>query len=126
MRGIEVYVARVVSAVVLAGIVPTDAAWGHPRTSPAATTRDGATAPARRVDSLAVELRIQRLGSGSGSALVSSGVPFESGTLREADLTRLRVEVEGDEVSAYVAPLAKWGDGSLRSVLVKFFWDLCS
>jgi hypothetical protein len=55
--------------------------------------------------------------------MVSSGIPFRSGALHDADLSRVRIEVDGNEVSAYVAPLAKWRDGSLRSVLVQFSWD---
>jgi len=37
-------------------------------------------------------------------------------------LSRVRIEVEGTEVPLYVASLAKWPDGSLRSVLVQFEW----
>jgi len=122
MRGREVRVTLVVAAVMLSGGVVTDAAWGKPLTSPTAA-RGGVTQAAPRSDSLVVDLRIQRLKSGAGNVLVSSGIPFRAGALQNADLSRLRIEVEGQEVSAYVAPLAKWRDGSVRSVLIQFLWS---
>jgi hypothetical protein len=83
----------------------------------------GNSTTVRTVNPLDVKLRIQRIASGSGNVLVSSGVPFQAGVLHGADIARVRIEVDGYEVPAYVEPLAKWRDGSVRSLLVQFQWD---
>jgi hypothetical protein len=123
MRGIEVHVTLVVSAVMLTGVMRPHAALASHR-STVATTRERTTGIVPQSDSLVVELRILRLASVTGSTLISSGIPFRSGALHSADLPRVRIEVEGSEVSAYVAPVAQWPDGSLRSVLIQFEWTL--
>ncbi len=69
-------------------------------------------------DSISIELRVHALKP--GATLASGGIPFQSGALDEEDLSRLRIEVDGREIAAFVAPLATWKNGSLRSVLVQF------
>ena len=117
MQGIESRATALVSALLVAATVISGSAKAL---TPETLERGSAVQTSTSLD---VELRIQRLASGSGSVLVSSGIPVGAGVLREADVSRIRIEVDGTEVPAYVAPLAKWRDGSVRSVLVQFTWD---
>ena len=59
-------------------------------------------------------------GGGVGGAVVSLGVPFPRGALRDATLVRV-LDLKGAEVPRRADVLATWPrDGSIRSVLVAF------
>jgi len=71
----------------------------------------------------AIELRLERLGPGCDTVLVSSGIPLAPGTLMPAQLSRIRLFVGGAEQRVYVEPLrGVHPDGSLRAVLVQFHY----
>lgn len=66
-------------------------------------------------------LHADLVGGGTGTVLVSNGVPFPEGDLpADADLTLLD---GATEVGVHTAPLAHWDDGSVRSVLIQFERD---
>lgn len=106
---------------------PTTSTQPATPTSPTAPTSPvipaPPTPPAALSDSVA--LAVQRFDGGSGSALVSNGIPLAPGRLTEAQLSRVRVMVDGREVPIALTPLAgRFSDGSLRSVLVQFRYDV--
>jgi hypothetical protein len=71
------------------------------------------------VDSVPLEL--SRRVPGTGSVVVSSGIPLAPGALRPGEEGRVRLVVDGAEPAVRVAPLAgRHADGSLRAVLVQF------
>jgi hypothetical protein len=68
-----------------------------------------------------VALQVVRLATGSGSVLVSSGIPLVKGRLLPQDVGRVRVTVGGTEQAALVEALdGRWPDGTVRAVLVQF------
>jgi hypothetical protein len=70
---------------------------------------------------------LTRISVGSGSALVSSGVPLVAGALRDTDLGAVRVFVGGVEQRIFVAALqGRHPDGSLTSILLQFPYGLLS
>src|SRR3954469_14292457 len=71
-------------------------------------------------------MQVLRLTATTGPVLVSSGVPLPPGRLRATDVSKVRVLVGGVEPSAvYVEALASThSDGSLRSLLVQFNYDV--
>lgn len=73
-----------------------------------------------------ISMQVSRLTATSGPVLVSSGVPLPPGRLQASDLSKVRVLVAGQEPSAvYVEGLAgTHSDGSLRSLLVQFNYDV--
>ena len=71
--------------------------------------------------SLTVAALLHRRDGASGSALVSSGVPFAPGVIRPGTANRLRVLVGGIEQRIYTEELAgRHKDGSVRAVLIQF------
>ncbi len=73
----------------------------------------------------AITLGVRRLESGSGTALVSNGIPLQPGALFASQLRNVKVLVNGVEQSIYIEALAgTHSDGSLRSVLVEFNYSL--
>jgi uncharacterized protein YjdB len=65
-----------------------------------------------------VPLRVQRLDGGSGTVLVSSGVPMLPGQFREGMSARLADQ--NGEITAYITPLhGRHRDGSVVSLLVQ-------
>lgn len=75
--------------------------------------------PVAPSDTLA--MRLYRLDGGSGSALVSSGVPMQPGQLLPAAVDSIRVTVGGVEQPIYVEALSgRFPDGTVRAVLVQF------
>jgi hypothetical protein len=74
-----------------------------------------------------VSLRLQRFSTGSGSILVSSGIPLPPGRLRPNATANVTVIVGGQEKAIYIEPLAsRHVDGSVRSILVQFRHPLTS
>ncbi|QJR36218.1 Ig-like domain-containing protein [Gemmatimonas groenlandica] len=70
---------------------------------------------------------LTRISVGSGSALVSSGVPLVAGALRDTDVSAVRVFVGGVEQRIFVAALqGRHPDGSLTSILLQFPYALAS
>lgn len=81
----------------------------------------GSAAPPAAADQ--VPLALQRLDGGTGTVLVSNGVPLAPGMLQPGNVGAVRVLLGGQEVPAYVEVLkGKHKDGSARSVLVQFTW----
>ena len=71
--------------------------------------------------SLTVAALLHRRDGASGSALVSSGVPFAPGVIRPGTADRIRVLVGGIEQRIYTEELAgRHKDGSVRAVLIQF------
>src|SRR5688572_1333238 len=119
MRGTIVYKVLITSAFLLgAGVLEyTSFTEQRPAAQAASQSRSAPT-----TDSLVVDLRLHAFKRGTGPVLISSGIPLQPRGLFATDLARTRVVVDGNEVPAYVAPLATWRDGSLRSVLIQFQW----
>ena len=68
-----------------------------------------------------IAAQIIRLASGTGSTVVSSGIPFVCGQMPAAKLAGLRVVVAGADVPLYVERLSgQCPDGTLRAALVQF------
>jgi uncharacterized protein YjdB len=83
----------------------------------ATVTVTGSTA-APPPSSSTVQLRVQRLDGGSGTVLVSSGVPMLPGQFRDGMAARLTDQ--NGEVAAYITPLhGRHRDGSVVSLLVQ-------
>lgn len=69
----------------------------------------------------AVELVVTRLDEGTGTALVSNGIPLRPGDLMPGEEGEIRITTGGIERPIYVEALrGKHPDGSLRSILVQF------
>ena len=76
--------------------------------------------PAVGIPSTRIALSLTRFDGGSGNVLVSSGVPLVPNQLRLADVSKLRLVVNGNEVAArFTALKGLHRDGSLRSVLLQ-------
>lgn len=76
--------------------------------------------PAPTGDSV-IAAQIVRLASGTGSTVVSSGVPFICGQMPAAKLANLRLRIGAADVPMYVERLAgTCPDGTLRAALVQF------
>jgi hypothetical protein len=72
-----------------------------------------------------IALAVQRLAGGSGVVLVSNGIPLAPGALQAGDVGNVQVWVEGQEQAVYVEALeGRHPDGSVRSILVQFQYDL--
>ena len=72
-----------------------------------------------------VALSVRRWNTDSGTVLVSNGIPLQPGALMPSDLGQVRLFVSGVEQSIHVAALGgRHRDGSLRSILVQFQYDL--
>jgi len=72
-----------------------------------------------------IELQITRLDGGTGTALVSNGIPLTPGLLRPGDESHVALTVGGVEQSVYVEPLrGRHPDGSLRAILLQFRSDV--
>lgn len=70
---------------------------------------------------------LTRTSAGSGSILVSSGVPLIPGALRDTDVGSVRVFVAGTEQRIFISPLrGRHPDGSLATILVQFPYALTS
>jgi hypothetical protein len=70
-------------------------------------------------------LTVQRLTSGSGTVLVSNGIPLPPGALQASNVGEVQVWVEGVEQAVYVEALeGRHSDGSVRSILVQFDYTL--
>ncbi|MES3034531.1 MAG: hypothetical protein V4813_11105 [Gemmatimonadota bacterium] len=83
--------------------------------APTTTSTPAVGAPASRIT-----LALTRFDGGSGNVLVSSGVPLAPSQLRLADVAKLRLVVNGNEVPARITALkGLHRDGSLRSVLLQ-------
>jgi hypothetical protein len=68
-----------------------------------------------------VAVAVHRRDGGTGTVLVSSGVPVPPGALRDNELDQVRVFVSGVEQAIHVEALAgRHPDGTVRSVLVQF------
>lgn len=67
-----------------------------------------------------IDLRLVRFDSSTESVLVSSGVPLAPGQLRDTDLGKVRLTVNGREVPIHVAALhGRHRDGTVRSLLLQ-------
>jgi hypothetical protein len=72
-----------------------------------------------------IALTVQRLTSGSGTVLVSNGIPLPPGALQASNVGEVQVWVEGVEQAVYVEALeGRHSDGSVRSILVQFDYTL--
>jgi uncharacterized protein YjdB len=72
-----------------------------------------------------VALTVVRFDGKSGVVKVSNGIPLPPGTLTERTVNQLHVFVDGVEQHIFAKPLAgRHADGSLRSVLVQFDYDV--
>ncbi|HYR13281.1 MAG TPA: Ig-like domain-containing protein, partial [Mycobacterium sp.] len=68
-----------------------------------------------------ITLQIVRMDGGSGSAVVSSGIPLPKGKLTSSNIAHVVLLVAGVEQAIHVEALAgTWPDGSIRSLLVQF------
>lgn len=93
----------------------------------ATVTVSSVVAPPPPVGGNRIAATLLRVSSGSGSALVSSGIPLVPGALREADLRAVRVLVSGVEQRVFVSALqGRHPDGSLASILVQFPYTFSS
>jgi hypothetical protein len=96
---------------------------GDPRSKPAIVNQGGTTLVPFAVAPVAnsIAMRVTRIDGGTGTVLVSSGVPLRPGDLMPTQINQVRVMVEGVEKAVYVEGLkGKHPDGSLRSLLVQF------
>ncbi len=83
--------------------------------APTTVSTPAVGAPASRI-----ALSLTRFDGGSGTVQVNSGVPLVPNQLRLADVAKLRLVVNGNEVPArFTALKGLHRDGSLRSVLVQ-------
>jgi hypothetical protein len=74
-----------------------------------------------------IAVTVERLGTGCGSVLVSSGIPLAPGALTAAQVSQLRLFVGGQEQAVYVEPLnSTHTGGSLRAILVQFNYSLAA
>jgi hypothetical protein len=81
-----------------------------PLTAPVATT---------------VDVVIHKTDAGTGTVLVSSGMPLPKGLVTSATLQKFRLIVDQKEVPLFVEPLfGKHADGSYKSVLIQFPMEL--
>jgi hypothetical protein len=68
-----------------------------------------------------IALRIERFDGRDTAVLVTNGIPLAPGLLKEADIARLKLMVNGREVAAKAIALrGRHKDGSLRSILLQF------
>jgi len=68
-----------------------------------------------------VDVNIHRLDGGSGTTLVSSGMPLQPGMVYANTLEQFKLMVNNTEVPLFVQSLfGKHADGSYRSVLIQF------
>jgi hypothetical protein len=68
-----------------------------------------------------VDVNIYRLDDGSGTTLVSSGMPLQQGMVYANTLGQFKLMVNNTEVPLFVQPLfGRHPDGSYRSVLIQF------
>jgi hypothetical protein len=74
-----------------------------------------------------VDLQLVRFAGTSGTTLVSSAIPLPPGVMRPGDEANVHVLVNGQEQAIHARALAgRFADGSLRSVLVQFDYNLGS
>lgn len=72
-----------------------------------------------------VDVAIMRFDGGSGSVMVSNGIPFARGAVTEATLNQVHVFVNGAEQAVFTRALGgRWPDGSLRAALVQFNYTI--
>ena len=68
-----------------------------------------------------IDLEVVRFAGGTGTVLVSSGIPLAPGMLRSGQSKQVRLLVNGTEQSVFVKQLKGFHlDGSLRSILLQF------
>jgi hypothetical protein len=102
---------RVVDALGAAGEVPVTVTATVAPPPPAAGTRIAAL--------------LTRTSTGSGTVLVSSGIPLIPGALRDTDIGSVRVFVAGTEQRIFISALrGRHPDGSLGTILVQFPYSL--
>ncbi|MBK8646300.1 MAG: Ig-like domain-containing protein [Gemmatimonadetes bacterium] len=81
--------------------------------------------PSPPVSSTSVPLMVSRLTAGTGTVLVSNAIPLMPGMLTASGLSSVLLRVNGNEVPIAVAPTAgTHKDGSLRSIVVQFQYDV--
>ncbi len=81
--------------------------------------------PAQGPSLAPIDLRIQRFDGRSGPVVVSNAIPLPPGAVRPDQVNRLRLTVEGAEVQRNTQALAGLHrDGTLRSVLLQFMFDV--
>ena len=79
--------------------------------------------PPQRPDT--IRLVLVRFDPGSGPIEVSGGIPFPPGRLSADMLPSVRLEVGGQEPSSRIEALeGRYSDGSIRSILVQFRYDV--
>jgi hypothetical protein len=72
-----------------------------------------------------VDVVIHRIAAGTGTVLVSSGMPLPKGLVTSATLNAFRLIVNNTEIPIFVEPLfGKHDDGSYKSVLIQFLMEL--
>ncbi|WP_310571322.1 Ig-like domain-containing protein [Gemmatimonas sp.] len=82
-------------------------------------------APPPPVGGTRIAALLTRTSAGSGTVLVSSGIPLIPGALRDTDLGSVRVFVAGTEQRIFVSSLrGRHPDGSLATILVQFPYTL--
>jgi hypothetical protein len=104
------------------------------RVQPTEVARDSVTADSGVVGGVAslaaaetVTVRLERFDSSEGLVLVSNGIPLRRGRLFETDMRRVRVLIDGQEQAIRTEALAgRHADGSLRSILLQFMYDVPS
>ncbi len=81
--------------------------------------------PPPPVSSTSVPLMVSRLTAGTGTVLVSNAIPLMPGMLTANGLSSVLLRINGNEVPIAVAPTAgTHKDGSLRSIVVQFQYDV--
>jgi hypothetical protein len=109
-----------VTASTVAGVASTQVTTTAGATPPVATPPAPTPAP-----SAAVALTVIRFDGGTGRVLVSNGIPLRPGMLRPDQLRNVHVTVNNAEQALHVEALrGRHPDGSLRSVLVQFRYDM--
>lgn len=77
--------------------------------------------PAGDSGSAVAVLSVVRFDGGSGSAVVSNGIPLIPGAIRSQDVPNLRVYLRGVEVPARISELhGRFSDSTVRAVQVQF------
>jgi len=112
---------------VASGTTTITATEGGKATSIPVTVQGTLTAPSSPSPAGHIALGIQRFDGGSGTVLVSNGIPLAPGMLTPASLANVQLFVGGVEQSIYVEALSgRHPDGSLRSILVQFNANVAS
>jgi hypothetical protein len=74
-----------------------------------------------------IDLTVVRFAGGTGTVLVSSGIPLAPGMLRAGQSKQVRLLVNGHEQPVFVKQLKGFHqDGSLRSILLQFRYPVAS